>query len=99
MSPMPTSRFAFTGSAASHNSGERAILEREEWIVHNQCRRETRGPLRSRSCTSPRRRDMTAVPTAVPHRSEAAEYYFTYIDQVPKGDVCALLETHGAETL
>jgi hypothetical protein len=42
---------------------------------------------------------MTAVPTAVPDRSEAAEYYFSYIDQVPKGDVCALLETHGAETL
>ncbi len=37
--------------------------------------------------------------TAAPARSEAAEYYFTYIDQVPKGDICALLETHGNETL
>jgi len=26
--------------------------------------------------------------TAVPDRTEAAEYYFTYIDQVPEGDIC-----------
>jgi len=37
--------------------------------------------------------------TTAPARSEAAEYYFTYIDQVPKGDICKLLETHGNETL
>jgi hypothetical protein len=28
-----------------------------------------------------------------PDRTEAAEYYFTYIDQVPAGDICAIL--HG----
>lgn len=30
--------------------------------------------------------------TAVPARTEAAEYYFTYIDQVPAGDICELLD-------
>lgn len=35
-----------------------------------------------------KRRDMIAVPD----RTEAAEYYFTYIDQVPEGDICALLD-------
>ena len=28
-----------------------------------------------------------------PDRSEAAEYYFTYIDQVPAGDICDILRT------
>jgi hypothetical protein len=27
-----------------------------------------------------------------PDRTEAAEYYFTYIDKVPPGDICATLE-------
>jgi hypothetical protein len=30
-----------------------------------------------------------------PHRHEAAEYYFKYIDQVPDGDVCDQLERYG----
>lgn len=30
--------------------------------------------------------------TTAPDRSEANEYYFTYIDQVPAGDVCEILE-------
>jgi hypothetical protein len=34
-----------------------------------------------------------------PDRTEAAEYYFTYIDQVPEGDVCDLLEAQAPETL
>jgi len=33
-----------------------------------------------------------------PDRTEAAEYYFTYIDQVGDGDICALLEAQLAET-
>ena len=34
------------------------------------------------------------TPTAVaPDRTEAAEYYFTYIDRVPGGDICATLRT------
>jgi hypothetical protein len=37
--------------------------------------------------------------TAVPERTEAAEYYFTYIDQVPEGDICGVLEAQGKETL
>lgn len=37
--------------------------------------------------------------TAIPDRTEAAEYYFTYIDQVPEGDICELLEAQLAETL
>ncbi len=37
--------------------------------------------------------------TAVPDRAEAAAYYFTYIDQVPEGDICGLLEAQGKETL
>jgi hypothetical protein len=35
----------------------------------------------------------------VPDRTEAAEYYFTYIDQVPEGDICALLDAQLADTL
>ena len=27
-----------------------------------------------------------------PQRNEAGEYYFTYIDQVPRGDICDILE-------
>jgi DinB family protein len=36
---------------------------------------------------------------SAPDRSEAAEYYFTYIDQVGPGDICAILETQLTETL
>lgn len=32
-----------------------------------------------------------------PERSEAAEYYFTYIDKVPAGDICQILETQSLE--
>lgn len=35
---------------------------------------------------------------ARPQRDEAAEYYFTYIDQVPDGDICDLLDAQLAET-
>ena len=35
--------------------------------------------------------------TAFPDRTEAAEYYFTYIDLVPAGDVVALLETQARD--
>ncbi len=34
-----------------------------------------------------------------PDRSEAADYYFTYIDQVGAGEVCDILETQATETL
>lgn len=34
-----------------------------------------------------------------PDRSEAAEYYFTYIDQVPDGDICDILESQMPEML
>jgi hypothetical protein len=35
----------------------------------------------------------------IPDRTEAAEYYFTYIDQVPAGDIGTVLETQLAGTL
>ena len=34
-----------------------------------------------------------------PDRTEAAEYYFTYIDQVGGGDICRILEDQSGETL
>jgi hypothetical protein len=34
-----------------------------------------------------------------PDRTEAAEYYFTYIDQVGPGDICAVLRTQADETV
>jgi hypothetical protein len=34
-----------------------------------------------------------------PERSEAAEYYFRYIDLVPDGDICATLEAQLPETM
>lgn len=37
--------------------------------------------------------------TAIPDRTEASEYYFTYIDQVTGGDICDVLETQFAATL
>ena len=37
--------------------------------------------------------------TTAPERTEAAEYYFTYIDQVAAGDIRRILETQSAETL
>jgi hypothetical protein len=37
--------------------------------------------------------------TTAPDRTEAAEYYFTYIDQVPAGDICDVLEAQSGETL
>jgi hypothetical protein len=37
--------------------------------------------------------------TTAPERTEAAEYYFTYIDKVPPGDICRLLDDQLAETL
>lgn len=35
----------------------------------------------------------------IPDRTEAAEYYFTYIDQVGPGDICDILGLQAAETL
>ena len=37
--------------------------------------------------------------TSAPDRSEAAEYYFTYIDRVPAGDICAILDQQGRDTI
>lgn len=37
--------------------------------------------------------------TGIPDRSEAAEYYFTYIDQVTGGDICEVLGAQRLETL
>jgi hypothetical protein len=39
---------------------------------------------------------MRATP---PDRSEAADYYFTYIDQVPAGDICETLESQLPDVL
>jgi len=40
---------------------------------------------------------MSVIPA--PDRTEAAEYYFTYIDKVGPGDICRILEDQLAETL
>lgn len=37
--------------------------------------------------------------TTIPERGEAAEYYFTYINQVPAGDIRATLESQRTETI
>jgi hypothetical protein len=37
--------------------------------------------------------------TAVPDRTEATEYYFKYIDLVPAGDICDILEAQQVDTL
>lgn len=37
--------------------------------------------------------------TTIPNRTEAAEYYFTYIDQVPAGDICEILRAQAVETV
>jgi hypothetical protein len=37
--------------------------------------------------------------TTPPNRTEAADYYFTYIDQVGAGDICQILEAQAGETL
>ncbi len=34
-----------------------------------------------------------------PDRTEAAEYYFTYIDKVPSGDICRILDAQLPETV
>jgi hypothetical protein len=36
---------------------------------------------------------------AIPDRTEASEYYFTYINQVPPGDICSTLQSQSVETL
>jgi hypothetical protein len=36
---------------------------------------------------------------ATPDRTEAAEYYFTYIDKVPGGNICDILDAQSGETL
>jgi hypothetical protein len=48
--------------------------------------------------TGPRNRGYATM-TTIPDRTEAAEYYFTYIDQVPGGDICETLEAQSGETL
>ena len=35
----------------------------------------------------------------MPERTEAADYYFTYIDKVGRGDICATLEAQLGETV
>ena len=37
--------------------------------------------------------------TELADRTEAAEYYYTYIDQVPKGDIRAIIEAQSGETV
>src|SRR6476659_8682420 len=37
--------------------------------------------------------------TAIIDRTEAAEYYFTYIDKVGSGDICEILRAQKPETL
>jgi hypothetical protein len=37
--------------------------------------------------------------TIRPDRSEAAAYYFTYIDKVPDGDICEILRAQAGEAL
>jgi hypothetical protein len=39
------------------------------------------------------------MPVTAPDRTEAAPYYFTYIDKVPAGDICTMLETQASETI
>lgn len=41
----------------------------------------------------------TAAGISPPGRTEAAEYYFTYIDQVPEGDICEILRAQQHETI
>ena len=41
----------------------------------------------------------TATMSTVPDRNESAEYYHIYIDQVPKGDIRAILRAQAAATL
>ncbi len=36
---------------------------------------------------------------ATPDRTEAADYYFTYIDQVGQGDICDILRAQAGETV
>src|SRR5438094_798633 len=43
--------------------------------------------------------DAERVMRIAPDRTEAAEYYFTYIDKVPEGDICDILEAQSGETL
>lgn len=40
-----------------------------------------------------------SITTTKPERGEAAEYYFTYIDQVPAGDIREILHAQLADTL
>lgn len=35
----------------------------------------------------------------MPERTEAADYYFTYIDKVGRGDICTMLEAQLGETV
>jgi hypothetical protein len=42
---------------------------------------------------------MSFTMTTRPDRSEAAPYYFTYIDKVPEGDIREILEVQAAEAL
>ena len=37
--------------------------------------------------------------TTFPDRTEAADYYFTYIDQVADADICRVLDAQSSETL
>ncbi len=39
------------------------------------------------------------VMDTLPDRTEAADYYFTYIDEAPRGDICRTLVAQSAETL
>ena len=44
-------------------------------------------------------REATMTMTSIPDRSEAAEYYFTYINQVPAGNICDVLSAQLPNTL
>jgi hypothetical protein len=39
------------------------------------------------------------ITITAPDRSEAAPYYFTYIDQVPSGDILAIMEAQSGDTV
>src|SRR6266545_6126227 len=71
-------------------------------------RTQTAGRLSTSACASsarPRLRTSSIgdrydpTMTSFPDRTEAAEYYFTYIDQVPAGDIREILRAQQPETI
>jgi DinB family protein len=93
--PAASSQWTRTGTRFwSISTSELAARFHGQWSTETGCLCGPTRPLQRQRAS----KQASVSMTAIPDRTEAAEYYFTYIDQVPGGDIYEILRAQSAET-